>query len=237
MLDTIEKIFSGEIIVEKITIPEGYSMYKTIKTLAEYEIGNYDRLHSLATNRDFIYKITGFPVKKLEGFLYPDTYIFSHNMSEENILTFMVNNFFKKLNEANLDTTDKDQLYKDLILASIIEKEVIYDDEKTTVSSVYHNRLNKGMRLQADPTVTYYLEPQFIHKRRLTYKDTRHKSPHNTYVINGLPPTPICSPAVSSIVAAQNPKQTKFYFFFANRYGRHIFSETYAQHLKKQKSR
>ncbi|MCK9330803.1 MAG: endolytic transglycosylase MltG [Candidatus Cloacimonetes bacterium] len=237
MIDTVQKIFTGEIIVEKVIIPEGSSMYRTLKTLADYEIGDYERLLSLANDRDFIYDLTGFPVDKLEGFLYPDTYIFSYNMQEENVLNVITNNFFKKLNEANVDLTDKDRLYKDIILASIVEKEVIFNDEKPVVSSVYNNRIKKGMRLQADPTVTYYLEPDFIHKRRLTYKDTRYKSPHNTYVINGLPPTPICSPSITSIIAAQNPDSTNYYFFFANRYGRHIFSETYSQHLRKQRSR
>lgn len=236
MLDTIEKIVSGEILVERVTIPEGLSMYRTLKLLSDSGVGDYDKMISLARNRDFIYSLTGFPVKKIEGFLYPDTYIFGLNMREENIIRVLVNNFFKKLEDAGIDIEDKDQLYRDIILASIIEKEAIFNDEKALISGVYHNRLRIGMRLQADPTVTYHLEPEFIHKRRLTYRDTRVRTPHNTYTISGLPPTPICSPAITSIIAAQNPAETKHFFFFANNSGRHIFSETYSQHLQKQRS-
>ena len=194
-------------------------------------------LLDLAKNPFFVQRITGFPVLNLEGFLYPDTYIFGYEMSDENILITMVNNFFRKLNQAHIEIDDLNSFYNQLILASIVEKEAIFNDEKPRIAGVYLNRLQRGMRLQADPTVTYHLESEFTHKAFVSYADTRMTTPHNTYVINGLPPYPICSPASSTIFSVLYPERTNYLFFFADRQGRHIFSETYAEHLQRQRDR
>jgi UPF0755 protein len=85
--------------------------------------------------------------------------------------------------------------------------------------------------------VTYHLEPEFIHRSFVTYNMTRFQSPYNTYVINGLPPHPICSPAVSTIFSVLNPEHSEYFFFFANKRGRHIFSRTYSDHLQKQRDK
>jgi UPF0755 protein len=236
MMDIIDKLSSGEIVVNKVTIPEGYSMYRTFKTLADNGIGNYERYLQISSNKSFLKEITGFDVVSIEGFLYPDTYFFGDSMSEENVIKFMIKNFFERLESKRVSIKDKDKLYKDIILASIVEKEVRHSDEKVTVAGVYHNRLAKGMLLQACPTATYYLEPKFIHANVVTYEMTKNNTPTNTYIHSGLPPHPICSPSVSSIVATQNPTNTNYLFFFAGEDGRHKFSVTYQEHLWKQKN-
>jgi len=237
MKTVIEKIVSGEIIVVKVMFPEGISMYRVFRELSENEVGSYDKYIKLADNTDFIKDVTGLSVTSLEGFLYPDTYIFSPSMSEESVIRVMVKNFYTRVYPPDIKMDNLTQFYKDIILASIIEKEATHNDEKPMIASVYLNRIEKKMKLQADPTVTYHLEPDFVHINRVTYSMLREETPFNTYIISGLPPQPICSPTVSSIFAAQNPETSKFLFFFSNRRGRHIFTETYKEHIDRQSER
>jgi UPF0755 protein len=113
-------------------------------------------------------------------------------------------------------------------LASIIEGEVRFAPDRPYVSSVYHNRLQRGMRLQADPTVIYALG----RRRRLYEKDYQTRSPHNTYLIDGLPPTPIGQPSSASIEAALYPERTGFLYLVARPDGKHVFSRTLREHLR-----
>ena len=114
-----------------------------------------------------------------------------------------------------------------LTLASIIEKEAITDDERPLISAVYHNRLKKKIRLQADPTSIYGVK-RFSEKITLT--DLKQKTPYNTYMINGLPPGPIASPGIKSIMAALYPADVPYLFFVSNNDGTHRFSETAREH-------
>jgi UPF0755 protein len=120
-----------------------------------------------------------------------------------------------------------------VILASLIEKEAVYEYEKPIISGVYHNRLKKGLLLQCDATIQYILPRR---KPNLTYKDLKIQSKYNTYLYKGLPPTPIASPGKSSIIAALWPQPTDYMYFVATGDGRHIFSKTLSQHnLEKQR--
>lgn len=237
MLDVLAKLVTGETLVERVTIPEGLSKYRTFKTISDRGIGEYDRFLKKARDIDFVREVTGFEVNTLEGFLYPDTYVFGLYMTEENIIRMMVKNFYDRLQQAHIAIEDQNQFYRNLTLASIVEREAIFNDEKPLIAGVYFNRLHIGMRLQADPTVVYHLEPEFRHIPLITYRMTRYETPYNTYVIPGLPPQPICSPAISSIFAVKNPEPSPYFFFFADRRGRHIFSVTYQDHLRKQNER
>jgi UPF0755 protein len=237
MLDTLAKVLSGEIIVEKVMFPEGISLYRVFRTFAEAGFGDYDKFLQKALDVDFIREVTGFEINSIEGFLYPDTYVIGVNMSEESIIRFIVKNFFDRVNRAGIDMSDQDAFYRMLTLASIVEREAVWDDERPKIAGVFLNRLRIGMRLQACPTVTYHLEPQFIHRNRLTYSMTRAETPYNTYVIPGLPPQPICNPSVRSMLAVINPEPSDYLFFFSDRRGRHIFTRTYREHLNRQANR
>jgi len=238
MMNVISKLVSGEILVVKIMIPEGISIYRIFNHLSKQGIGKYDRYVALAHDVTFVRETIGMQIDSLEGFLYPDTYIFGHSMSEETVIRSFVKNFFTRVFPPEIRMDNPNSFYNDLILASIVEREAIFNDEKPMIASVYLNRINKKMRLQADPTVTYHLEPDLsAHTTLVTYSMTREVTPYNTYVITGLPPQPICNPSVSTIFAVQNPEISKYLFFFSNRRGRHIFSVTYEEHLNKQRER
>ena len=116
-----------------------------------------------------------------------------------------------------------------LTLASIIEGEAIYDRERPIISGVYHNRLNTGMRLQADPTIQYIIDES---PRRLLNRDLKIDSPYNTYLYNGLPPGPINNPGLESIKAALYPESNDYFYFVARGDGYHTFSKTKEQHNK-----
>ena len=235
MFGVIDKLVSGKSLVNKVTIPEGTTIFKTLSILAEHKVGNWDKFDSLASDTAFVHKTTGFKVKTLEGFLYPATYEFMPNTSEEKALTMMVEEFFSRVPIAK--ERDQKAFYKAMILASIVEREAKVQTEKPIIASVYLNRLQIGMRLQADPTVTYLQEKEGVHKQVVYYKDLKNDSPYNTYRKKGLPPGPICSPSISAIDAALNPANTNFLFFFAEPAGNHIFTATYEEHMSLQKEK
>ena len=121
----------------------------------------------------------------------------------------------------------------DLInLASIIEAEAIYDYEKYIISSVFTNRIKKGMKLQSDPTILYYKNlKNKVKTRKIFKKDLLSDNPWNTYTRKGLPYTPICSPGIKALDAAMNPKITNFLYFVSDGTGGHRFSDNYKEHL------
>lgn len=179
----------------------------------------------------------------LEGRLFPSTYYFSENTPAKAVVEAMLAQYNKTVRplfaQYKTDLSEKEVL----TLASIVEREAIFHDEKPKIAAVYLNRLKIGKRLEADPTVQYALGFNFREnrywKKGLTYKDLRDKSLYNTYRYNGLPPGPIANPSYESVKAVLNP-QPNFdaLYFVADNTGRHDFSRTYNEHLiKKNKYR
>ncbi len=235
IMQTIIKIREGNSTLLHLTIPEGFSLYSTMKAMEKSGIGNYDELMAVATDPIVVKRLTGHNWKTLEGFLYPETYAFDIDLTPEQIFTIMTKEFFARLAKANITITDEKQFYQDLIMASIVEQEAVKEAEKPIIAGVYLNRLKKKMKLESCPTVDYSLERQGIHRKRLTYDDLKTDSEYNTYQISGLPPTPICNPSVSSLQAVYQPQDTEYLYFFADFEGNNIFSKTYAEHMSKQK--
>ncbi len=217
----------------RITFPEGLSLYKTLQKIDASGLAEYDSLYAIATDPVFVLEQTGFHVKSLEGFLYPETYAFDISLSAREILTVMAEQFRSKLQGAGIDPKTTPDFYDKLTLASIVEKESGNPDESNLIAGVMLNRLNKGMRLQSCPTVDYVLEKQGIKRQVLTLADTNIQSPYNTYVSDGLPPSPICNPSLLSLQAVLKPVKTDYLFFVANRKGRNDFSVTAEEHYRK----
>jgi len=235
LLDVHKKLTSGDVILHKVTIPEGLTVKKTAELLAAKNIGELDEFLKLGNDPEFAKKLTGFEINSLEGFLYPETYHFPSEATEAFILTHMVKQYFSATSNINFKPLPNLDYYQTIIMASIVECEAKYVAEQPTIASVYLNRVEQKMKLQADPTVKYVLEQAGKTRKKIYYRDLEVDSPYNTYKYEGLPPTPICSPSLSAIEAVLNPAVTDYFFFFAGKDGRHIFSQTYSQHLSKQR--
>ena len=233
--DVLEKIKQGKVQLKKITIPEGMSIAKTITKLTEKNFGSRDNFMKLSYDSDFIKQLTGFNLTSLEGFLYPETYYFPETATEEYVLKTMVEMYFSQTKELDFISYYNLDYYQIITLASIVEMEARIQNEKPLIASVYLNRLEVGMKLQADPTVSYILAQKGKKRKKIYYKDLKIESPYNTYLYEGLPPTPICSPSKSAIEAVLKPTNSDYFFFFASGGGKHSFSQTYSQHLSKQK--
>lgn len=178
-----------------------------------------------------IAKAIGADINKLEGYLLPETYHYTAGTTDLELLQRAYRQMTSLLDQAwdaRDETIPLETPYEALIMASIIEKETAVDDERTVVSSVFMNRLNKKMRLQTDPTVIYGMGDKY--NGNIRKRDLRTPTPYNTYTIFGLPPTPIAMPSKASVLAAVKPQDSNYYYFVADGKGGHKFSKTLTEH-------
>lgn len=217
----VDDLIQGRAEKEKLIIPEGYASWQIAERLESLKICDGNAFKALVEK------------ERLEGYLFPATYELTNGLSPATVARQLTAQFDARW------TPDMDARAKEIgftkaqvvTLASIVEREVRAREEYPLVASVYHNRLKKKMRLEADPTVQFALG---YWKSRLTYADYRNvKSPYNTYLNYGLPPGPICSPGADAIKAALWPATTTSLFFVATEDGRHTFSDTYREHVNK----
>ncbi|MBD3226484.1 MAG: endolytic transglycosylase MltG [Caldithrix sp.] len=195
---------------------------------------NIDRQKFLQLCRDslFIERILGEKRPSLLGYLMPETYAFDWGTKEEQIIRYLVRQTLKIFERDSVQKAmNHFQMtrHQVITMASIIEGEAILDKERSTIASVYHNRLERGMRLQADPTIQFIIPGE---PRRLLYDDLKIDSPYNTYIYKGLPPGPINNPSKASILAAISPEKTDYYYFVARGDGSHVFSRTASEHVR-----
>lgn len=212
----------------RITILEGW----TFRDMRR-QINNAEKLQSITADWDEqrIMSQIGVPHVHPEGQFYPDTYFYHKGQTDLELYKTAYRQMQRHLDYAwanrgtDLKLTDR---YELLTMASIIEKESLFRDEQPHISGVFNNRLKKGMRLQADPTVIYGLGDAF--NGNLTRKHLRTDNPYNTYTRGGLPPTPIALPGKDALMAAANPIKTSALYFVAKGDGSHQFSDTLAEH-------
>ena len=178
-------------------------------------------------------------ITNLEGFLCPGEYLLDRNISIDDLIKAFLERFHASVGPEMIEAFSSQglNLYQAVILASIVEREAMVDDEKPMIASVFFNRLQIGMKLESDPTAQYAIgydpESKSWWKSPLTYKDLAIDSPYNTYISGGLPPSPICNPGLTSLKAVAYPATTGFLFFRAScdNSGRHAFANTYEEHL------
>ena len=224
-------LISGKSILHRITIPEGINFSEIANRLHNSNLGSKETILSLKQDPDLI-RQTGVPeAKSLEGFLFPETYFFSRAETERQILSTMIRQYRKVFNSDFRKRAKEIGMneYEVLILASIIEKETGTGSERPLISSVFHNRLKRKMRLDSDPTVIYGIKD---FDGNLTRKHLKTPSPFNTYTKYGLPPTPITNPGKESIKSTLYPAKNKFLYFVARGDGTSKFSKTLREHNK-----
>lgn len=217
----------------RVTIPEGFTVEQIKKLLISKEMITESEFEDILKDIKFPYPT---PANNFEGYFFPETYYFAIGSKPKVIIETMLGEFLRKFPAEDYGKTEKDRqnFYEKLILASIIEREAVLDEEKPIIASVFYNRMKKGMRLESDATVNYIFGYE---KRRIYYKDLKIESPYNTYRNHGLPPAPIGNPGNLAVKASLNPATTGYYFFVATYDGTnsHHFTKTYREHIEYQK--
>ena len=230
--EVFEEILNGSKYLVKFTIPEGF----TVKEIAE-------RLYSLdlADKEDFLkaaekfqpYEYMKRPANVIyaaEGFLFPETYSVESDYSIDEILELMASEFNKRLtDEMRAKAAAMNLPLHDLItLASLVEKEVRYAEDRPIVAQIFLKRLQLNMPLQSDATLQYLMDAP---KEDVSLEDTKIESPYNTYQNAGLPPGPVANPGIAAIEAVLNPSNTDYLYFVADREGHNHYSYSYEEHL------
>ena len=225
------KLSAGDVIVHKVTIPEGLTVREMAVLLGRNGVLDPDEFLAAARDPNIPDTLPGRSVTGIEGYLFPDTYSYAKGVTAAEFVRMMVDRFKKVYgslgglkNRVNL--TDNEII----TLASMIEKETGAPAERQLVSAVFHNRLKLGMRLESDPTVIYGLGEEF--DGNLTKGDLNTMTEYNTYLISGLPPGPISNPGKESIIAALNPAPVDYLYFVSRGDGTHYFSENYKDHQR-----
>lgn len=229
MVSVLRTLHAGVGYRERVRIPSGLILESVARVLSEK--AGVDSTLFMAYAGDSAFMTTlGVPSVSAEGYLFPDTYDVEWNEAPGTLIRRMVDSFYRAFDDSLRERSEDMNLTVNEIttLASIIEKEAMLDSEKPRISAVFHNRLRRGMKLQADPTVRYALGRW---TGRIYYRHLDEPSPFNTYYARGLPPHPICNPERSSIVAALYPTEgSRDLYFVATGYGTHTFTQRGVDH-------
>ena len=229
----INQLVYGVPSLKSITVLEGWTIYQIANEL-ERELKISKKTFLRLCNDQRVIKLFNLEGNSLEGYLFPDTYTFAEGVDPYLVLKRMVNEFINNITKSmEVQAQEMNMSLLEVItLASIIEGEAIYDSERAIISAVYHNRLKRGMKLQADPTIQYIIDDG---PRRLLNNDLKIESKYNTYLYRGLPPGPINSPGKESIIAALYPSVNEYLYFVARGDGYHTFSTNEKDHNKAKK--
>lgn len=227
-----------------ILIPEGRTLLETVEILEGQGYIDKEKFFRIASQKleqyKFLESVKESDARKypLEGYLYPDTYRMDEGWTEEQLILRMLDQFNRIFTQEYYDRAQELGMTVDEVvtLASLIEAEARYPADYKKISSVFHNRLKKGMKLESDVTVQYARVYAGLGRTSVVlYKDLEIDSPYNTYIHEGLPPGPVCSPRKDAIEAALYPEKTNYLFFFATPDGTNIYNETYEKHIADQK--
>lgn len=226
--DILHTMVKGRVKLYRVTIPEGYNIKQIAILISAAGMVPVETFINTAMNEDFA-KEMGIAVGTFEGYLFPETYYFPKGTDARKIISTMVRRFrdvFKEEWKERAENIDF-SVHEVVTLASIIEKETGASFERPLISSVFHNRLKRGMRLEADPTVIYGLKN---FNGNLTRKHLMTPTPYNTYLIYGLPAGPIANPGKAAIEAALFPADTNYLYFVSKKDNTHQFSTNIRDH-------
>jgi UPF0755 protein len=230
-------LVSGRQLLSRVTVPEGVTLKKTARILENSGICSVESFLEAASDRDLLamYRIPG---RTMEGYLFPDTYLFPADYPAHRVVQVMADNFFDRIGriEPGSQNFNPAEINKRVIIASIVEREYRVEKEAPLMAGVFYNRLKIGMALQSCATVEYVItEIQGRPHPELLYtRDTEIPDPYNTYVRPGLPPGPISAPGAAALDAAFHPADCDYlYFRLTNQaQGTHYFSRTLDDHIQ-----
>jgi len=228
----LESLTNGTAILYTVTIPEGYRITEIAELMEKKGLVTKEEFIAETRKREFLDDFNIPSGGSLEGYLYPETYKFTKSVGAKKIVQTLLGTFRERVQNPELmQQTEAGKLtfHEIVTLASLIEKETGLGTERKLISSVFHNRLVKKMRLQTDPTVIYAIVNFDGNIRK---KDLSIDSPYNTYKYHGLPPGPIASPGLDSIRAALEPEHSDYLYFVSRKDGSHQFSTNYDDHTR-----
>lgn len=226
-LEVLRFLESAKPVQYRITVPEGWTMEQVAQIFARDKWVDPEKFLHLCRDKAFILSL-GIKADSLEGYLFPETYtLVRGEVNEKSLITSMTHRFFTVWDGLNKSEDIPLPRHQLVTLASIVEKETGSAGERTQIAGVFYNRLNKGMRLQSDPTTIYGLKN---FNGNLTRADLNKATPYNTYVIPALPPGPICNPGRAALEAVLHPAEVPYYYFVSKNDGSHLFSKTLKEH-------
>ncbi|HEX3819319.1 MAG TPA: endolytic transglycosylase MltG [Candidatus Sulfotelmatobacter sp.] len=239
IIDIQKRLRRGDVYFHTVVVPEGFTMFDIARAVEAAGLGPADEFLKVARSDTSLVSDIDPSAHSLEGYLFPETYEFTRMMSMEEMAGAMVKQFRQVATQIGLIpqpynvTSDPTQnLHAILTMASIVEKETSVPEERPMVASVYYNRLDKRIALDADPSVIYAELLAGTYQGALHHADMQFVSAYNTYRNPGLPPGPIANPGRSALEAAMHPAQSDYYYFVADAQGHHRFARTIEEHNK-----
>ncbi len=257
IIDIQKRLRRGDVYFHTVVVPEGFTMFDIARAVEAAGLGPADDFLKVAQSDTALIADIAPGARSLEGYLFPDTYEFSRMMTMHDMAGAMVKQFRQVAHQISLISSSgnstqaslrvvvdpvapqagtppeaPNDVERTVIMASIVEKETAVAEERPMVASVYYNRLNKGIALDADPSIIYAELLAGTYQGTLHHADMQFHSPYNTYRNAGLPPGPIGNPGRSSLEAAMHPAQSDYYYFVADAQGHHRFARTMEEHNK-----
>jgi len=258
LIDIQKRLRRGDVYFRTVVVPEGFTMFDIARAVEAAGLGPADDFLKVAQSDTAMISDIAPRARSLEGYLFPDTYQFTRLMTMHEMAAAMVKQFRLVAKQIGLisgpaliasretqqtvagDPTPSglqgrlpdDAVERTVVMASIVEKETAVPEERPLVASVYYNRLNKNIALDADPSIIYAELLAGAYQGALHHADMQFTSPYNTYRNAGLPPGPIGNPGRSALEAAMHPAQSDYYYFVADAQGHHRFSRSFEEHNK-----
>jgi UPF0755 protein len=255
IVDIQKRLRHGDVYFHTVVVPEGYTMFDVARAIESAGLGPADEFLKVAQSDTALIADIAPDARSLEGYLFPDTYDFTRMMTMHEMAAAMVKQFRQVAHQINLipnanfpqgislrtvsdpapgtlQSSVSNSVERTVIMASIVEKETAVPEERPLVASVYYNRLNKKIALDADPSIIYAELLAGTYQGALHHADMQFASPYNTYRYAGLPPGPIGNPGRSALEAAMHPAQSDYYYFVADAQGHHRFARTMEEHNK-----
>jgi UPF0755 protein len=249
IIDLQKRLRRGDVYFHTVVVPEGFTMFDIARAIEAAGLGPAADFLKVAQSETALVTDIAPGAPSLEGYLFPDTYEFSRMQTMHDMTAVMVKQFRTVAHQVGLiqasegeppatstlsetSSPASSELERTVIMASIVEKETAVAEERPLVASVYYNRLNKKIALDADPSIIYAELLAGTYTGALHHDDMRFDSPYNTYRHAGLPPGPIGNPGKSALEAAMHPAQSDYYYFVADAAGHHRFARTIEEHNK-----